>query len=81
MYTGLHVNYLLFLSDFNRTQIFSTDFENILKYEFHENPSIGIRVVPCVQTFGQTDMRKLIVAFRNFANAPKRETVTCVFAL
>jgi len=29
------------------------------------------RVVPCGQTEGQTDMTKLIVAFRNFANAPK----------
>jgi hypothetical protein len=31
----------------------------------HENPSGGSRVVPC----GQTDITKLIVAFRNFANA------------
>ena len=35
--------------------------------EFHENPCSGIRVVPC----GQTGMTKLIVTFRNLANAPK----------
>jgi hypothetical protein len=34
--------------------------------KFHENPSSGSRVIPC----GQTNMTKLIVAFRNFANPP-----------
>jgi hypothetical protein len=34
---------------------------------FYQNSSSGSRVVPC----GQTDMTKLIVAFRNLANAPK----------
>ena len=42
-------------------------FEKYSNIKFHENPSSGSRVVPC----GQTDMTKLIVAFRNFANAPK----------
>ena len=45
--------------------------------EFHENPSSGSRVVPCGQTDGrtdgQTDTPRLIVAFRNFANAPKSD--------
>ena len=36
--------------------------------KFHHKPSLSSRVVPC----GQTDM-KLTVAFRNFANAPKKE--------
>ena len=40
---------------------------------FHENPSSGSRVVPCGQTDRQTDMTKLVVAFRNFANQPKDE--------
>ena len=31
----------------------------------------GSQVVPCEQTDGQTDMTKQIVAFHNFANAPK----------
>ena len=35
-----------------------------------ENPSIGSGVVLCRQTDGQTDMTKLIVAIRNFANTP-----------
>jgi hypothetical protein len=35
--------------------------------KFHQNPSCGCRVVPC----RQTDMTKLIVDLRNFANAPK----------
>jgi hypothetical protein len=36
--------------------------------KFHENPSSGSQAVPCGRT---TDMTKLIVVFRNFANAPK----------
>jgi len=37
--------------------------------KFHENPSIGSRVVPSGQTYRRTVMTKLTVAFRNFANA------------
>jgi len=37
---------------------------------FHENPFSGSRVFPCGRTDRHTD-KKLIVAFRNFANAPK----------
>ena len=33
MYAGLHVKYLLFMSDFNKTWIFSIDFRKILKYQ------------------------------------------------
>jgi len=39
--------------------------------KFHINPSSGSRVVPCGEKDGRTDMTKLIVAFRNSANAPK----------
>jgi hypothetical protein len=61
--------YPLFLSDFNETWIFSTDFQKKnLNLQFHRNPSGGSRVL-CGQTQRRTDM-KLIVAFRNFANAP-----------
>ena len=34
-------------------------------------PPGGSRVVPCGRTDEQTDMTKVIVAFRNFAKAPK----------
>ena len=43
--------------------------------KYHENPRSGSRVVPCGRsdgrTEGWTDMTKLVVAFRNFANTPK----------
>jgi len=64
----LHAKCPLFLSDFNETWFFSTDFRK--KYpttKLHENPSSGSRVSPC----GRTDMTKLIATFRNFAKAPK----------
>ena len=41
-------------------------FERYSNIKFRGNPSSGNRVVPC----GLTDM-KLIVAFRNYGNAPK----------
>jgi len=47
-------------------------FEKYPNIEFHENPSSGSRVVPYGQTDGRTDMTKLIVAVRNFANAPTK---------
>jgi hypothetical protein len=47
-------------------------FEKCLKMKFNENPSIGSPIVPS----GRTDMTKLIVAFRNFVDAPKSEQQT-----
>ena len=67
MYIGLPVKNTLFLSDFNETWILSTIFEKNTHMKFHENPSSGSRVIPC----GRTDVMKVIVAFRNFANTPK----------
>ena len=59
----------LFLSDFSRTRIFSTNFCKVLKYEIswksaQREPSCSMR----------SDTTKLMVAFRNFANAPKNYT-------
>jgi hypothetical protein len=51
-------------------------FEKYPNIKFHENPSSGNRVVPCGRTDIQTD-KKVIVAFRSFARAPKiRNTST-----
>ena len=46
-------------------------FENSSNIKFHQNSPSGSRVVTCGQTYGRTDMTKLIVAFPNFASAPK----------
>jgi hypothetical protein len=45
-------------------------FEKFSNIRFHEIPSSGSRVVPRGQT-----MTKLIVTFRNVANAPKKYVV------
>jgi hypothetical protein len=73
MSRGLHVKYLLFLSDLNETLFFFDFFCEIYSdITFRENPSSGFRVVPRVRgTNGQTDTTKMIVAFQNIAKAPK----------
>jgi len=47
-------------------------FEKHSKINFHENLSSGSRVIPYERTDRQTNMTKLIVAFRNFAKAPEK---------
>ena len=69
MCTGILVKYPLFLQTSMKLEYSGQVFEEYLNMKFHENPSSGSRVVPC----GQMDITMLIVAFRNFANAPKNE--------
>jgi hypothetical protein len=66
---GIHINYLLFLLDFNENLIFTADFKKIPKYKIswksaHWKLSRSMR-------WDRTDMKKLIVAIRNFAKALK----------
>ena len=69
MYTGIHVKYPLFLSDFlMKFWSFSADFRKILKNKiswksFQWEPSRSMQT--------ETDMRKVIVAIRNFVDVPK----------
>ena len=58
--------------EFSR-QIFEKKTQNT---KFHQNPSSGSRVVPRGMTNGRADMKKLIEAFRNFANGPKNSSTT-----
>ena len=46
-------------------------FEKYWNVKFHENSSIGSLVVPCGRKDAKTDMTKLMVAFRSFANSQK----------
>jgi len=79
---GLHVKYPLCLSDFNKTWIFSIDFgKNSRVIKYHKNCPVGAQFFDVegrtdIQTDRPTDMMKLIVAFRNFTNAPKEN---CIF--
>ena len=56
-------------------------FEKSSNIKFHENPFTRSRVVQCGRMEGRTHMATLLVASRNFANAPKkgRNSRLCVF--
>jgi hypothetical protein len=62
-----------YLSNFNDSWIFSTEFEKYWDIKFDENPSSGSRVVPWGHTDGRTDMAMLIVTFCNSANTRKKD--------
>ena len=70
-YTEMHGQHSI------KIRMFSTEFRKVLEChtKFNENPSSWGRFVPCGQTDdGQVDMRKLIVALGNVANAPTFRT-------
>jgi hypothetical protein len=72
MFFGLHVKYLQFLSDFNETRIFSTDWRKMLKYQILWK-SVQWELFSSMRTGGRTDMTKLIVAFLIFVKASKSQ--------
>ena len=66
-YTGLHVKYPPFSSDFNETWIFSTGFRKPLKIS-----QKSVQWEPKLfYADRRTDMTKLVVAFRNSEHAQK----------
>ena len=74
MWKRLHVKCRLFLQDFNKTWIFSTD----IRKKKHQI-LIFIKIRPLgaqlLHADGQMDMTKLTVVFRNFANAPDQRLI------
>jgi len=74
MYVGLYLTYPLFLSDFNETWIFWTDFRK--KTQISKFMKIRLVGPELFHADGRTDMTKLIVAFRNFANTPNNSQYT-----
>ena len=73
-YIYIHIvlhKYCLFLLDFNELDFYRQIFEKYSNIKFHENPSIDIRFVSCGLKDWDTDVTKLRVAFRSFANKPK----------
>ena len=73
MYVGLHVKWRYYCQILMKLGFSRQIFEKISK--FRENPSSGCWACS-MRADGQTDMTtKLIIAFRNFANAPKNWTL------
>jgi hypothetical protein len=58
------------LSDFIENEFSEQKLEKYSNAKFYENPFSVNRVVPCGRTDRQRDVTMIIVAFRNFANAP-----------
>jgi hypothetical protein len=64
--------YLLFLLHFNSIWILSMPFQKCAYIKFHEK-SIQSELSCSMWTDAEIDTMKLIVNFRNFANAPKKD--------
>jgi hypothetical protein len=58
-----------------KLELSGNTFEKYSNTKFYENLTSGSRVVPYGRTDIQTDMKKLVVVFRNFENAPSE----CVY--
>jgi len=68
------------LSDFNEIRFFPTDFRKILISDFKKTGPVGAELFHADgrtdgRTYVRTDMTKLMVAFRSFANVPNRVLV------
>jgi hypothetical protein len=70
MYIDLHVNYPLLVSDFNETWGFSKDFKNDQISNFMKIPPLKAELFHA-EDGRKTEVTNLIVAFCNFAKAPK----------
>ena len=72
MYKGLHVRYLILLSDVNETLIFFLQLcEQHSNIKFHENTFDGGGGGEYFHADGRTGVIKLIVPFQNFPNSSK----------
>ena len=65
MFIGLRVKFPLLLSDFNETWIFRQIFEKHSNIKLYESPSADL-------FHTGRPKKKIIVAFRYFANTPKK---------
>jgi len=73
MYIGLHIQYRLFLPDFNETWTFLTDFQKNTQTSYFVKYDVFIQWESSCSmwTDGHTDMTKVIVTISNFAYKPK----------
>jgi len=72
IYIGVHVNYTLFLSDFNENWAILTYFRKTLKCVIPRQ-SVQGEHSSSMQGYGQTDMKKVIVLVPNLSNVPEIE--------
>jgi len=76
MYIGLHIKYPLFLSYFNGTWLFTTDFsKNTQDIKLDMSNVCPVLYHADRQTEVRRDMTELIVSCHNFANTPEMKTI------